>query len=106
MSDHCLVFSTVASAEDGERIARALVERRVAACVNVVPGLTSFYRWEGRVQQDEERLLVIKTRADRFEELRSVLVDLHPYEVPEVIALPITAGHPAYLSWLDASVSG
>jgi periplasmic divalent cation tolerance protein len=106
MSAHCLVLSTVASREDGERLARTLVERKVAACVNVLPGVTSFYRWEGNVQRDEERLLVIKTRADRFEELRSALVDLHPYEVPEVIALPITAGHGPYLSWLDQSLSG
>jgi periplasmic divalent cation tolerance protein len=105
VSDHCLVLSTVASLEDGERVARALVDRRVAACVNVLPGLTSFYRWEGEVQRDEERLLVIKTRTDRFEELRSALVALHPYEVPEVVALPITAGHAPYLAWLDESVS-
>jgi periplasmic divalent cation tolerance protein len=105
VSGHCLVLSTVASAEDGERLARALVERRVAACVNVVPGVTSFYRWEGGVQRDEERLLVIKTRTDRFEALRSALVDLHPYEVPEVIALPISGAHGPYLAWLDASVA-
>jgi periplasmic divalent cation tolerance protein len=105
VSGHCLVLSTVASAEDGERLARALVERRVAACVNVVPGVTSFYRWEGGVQRDEERLLVIKTRTDRFEALRSALVDQHPYEVPEVIALPISGAHGPYLAWLDASVA-
>ena len=105
MSDHCLVLSTVASAEDGERLARALVEKRVAACVNVLPAVTSFYRWEGKLQRGEERLLLIKTRADRFEELRQALVELHPYEVPEVIALPITAGHGPYVSWLDECVS-
>jgi periplasmic divalent cation tolerance protein len=105
VSEHYLVLSTVASAEDGERLARTLVEQGVAACVNVVPGLTSFYRWEGKVQRDEERLLVIKTRADRFEELRRVLVDLHPYELPEVIALPVATGHAPYLAWLDESLS-
>lgn len=105
MSEHCLVLSTVASEEDGERLARTLVEKRVAACVNVVPGVTSFYRWEGNVQRGEERLLVIKTRADRFEDLRSALVELHPYDVPEVIAVPITTGHGPYLSWLDESLS-
>lgn len=105
MSEHCLVLSTVASAEDGERLAQALVERRVAACVNVLPGVTSFYRWEGQVQKDEERLLLIKTRTDRFDELRTALVELHPYEVPEVIALDVAAGHGPYLSWLDQSVA-
>jgi periplasmic divalent cation tolerance protein len=99
------VLSTVASGDDGERLARALVERRVAACVSVLPGVTSFYRWKGIVQRDEERLLLIKTCADRFDELRAALVELHPYEVPEVIALPITAGHGPYLSWLEESVS-
>ncbi len=105
MSEHCLVLSTVASAEDGERLARALLERRLAACVNVLPGVTSLYRWEGRVERSEERLLVIKTRTDRFEELRATLVDLHPYEVPEVVAFEITAAHGPYLSWLDESVA-
>jgi uncharacterized protein involved in tolerance to divalent cations len=105
VSEHCLVLSTVATPEDGERLARALVERRLAACVNVLPQVSSYYRWKGDVQRDEERLLVIKTRTDRFEDLRRVLVDLHPYEVPEVIALPIAAGHAAYLAWLDESVS-
>jgi periplasmic divalent cation tolerance protein len=105
MNEHCLVLSTVATAEDGERLARTLVERRLAACVNLVPGVTSFYRWEGKVARDEERLLVIKTRTDRFFELRAALVDLHPYDLPEVIALPIAGGHDAYLRWLDESVS-
>jgi periplasmic divalent cation tolerance protein len=105
MSEHCLVLSTVANAEDGERLAQALVERRVAACVNVLPGVTSFYRWDGQVQKDEERLLLIKTRTDRFDELRTALVDLHPYEVPEVIALDVAAGHGPYLAWLDESVA-
>jgi periplasmic divalent cation tolerance protein len=105
MSDYCFVLSTVATMEDGERLARTLVERRLAACVNVLPGMTSFYRWEGKVQKDEERLLLIKTRADRYEDLRTALLDMHPYELPEVIALDVAAGHAPYLSWLDESVS-
>jgi periplasmic divalent cation tolerance protein len=104
VNEHVIVLSTVATAEDAEGLARALVERRLAACVNVVPGLTSIYRWEGEVRKDEERLLVIKSRAELFEELRAVLVELHPYDVPEVIALPVAAGHGAYLSWLDECV--
>jgi periplasmic divalent cation tolerance protein len=105
VSAHCVVLSTVASGEEGERLARILVERRLAACVNLMPPMTSIYRWEGRVETAEERLLVIKTRAELFEKLRATLVDLHPYDVPEVIALDVTAGHPPYLSWLDESVS-
>jgi periplasmic divalent cation tolerance protein len=104
MSGALAVLSTVGTAEDAERIARELVERGLAACVNVVAGVTSFYRWEGRVQRDEERLLVIKTRAEGFEALRQALVAIHPYEVPEVIALPIAGGHPPYLEWLAGCV--
>jgi periplasmic divalent cation tolerance protein len=104
MSERLVVVSTVGKAEDAERIGRALVERRLAACVNVLPSVTSIYRWKGKLEKDEERLLVIKTRADRFPALRQALVSLHPYEVPEVIALPIADGHPPYLDWLDESV--
>jgi periplasmic divalent cation tolerance protein len=105
VSERVVAFSTVGTAEDGERIARALVERRLAACVNVVSGVVSVYRWKGAVEREEERLLVIKTRAGRLEALREALVALHPYEVPELIALPVEAGHPPYLAWLDESVS-
>jgi periplasmic divalent cation tolerance protein len=100
-----LALSTVGSAEDAERIARTLVERRLAACVNVVPGLVSIYRWEGRVERDEERLLVVKTRAERVEALREALVALHPYELPELVVLPVAGGHAPYLAWLAESVS-
>jgi len=106
MSDHVVVLSTVARAEDAERIGRELVERGLAACVNVVPGLVSIYRWQGQVETQEERLLVIKTRGERFEALREALVALHPYEVPEVVALPIAAGHAPYLAWLDDNSRG
>jgi periplasmic divalent cation tolerance protein len=104
VSDYVVAFSTVAKAEDAERIATALVEQSLAACVNVVPGLVSIYRWKGKVERDEERLLVIKTRRDRFEAVRAALVSLHPYEVPELVALPIEAGHAPYLAWIDESV--
>jgi periplasmic divalent cation tolerance protein len=103
VSDRVVVLSTVARAEDGERIGRALVERGLAACVNVVPGLVSIYRWKGGVEREEERLLLIKTRRETFPALRDALVSLHPYEVPEVLALPIEDGHAPYLEWLDAN---
>lgn len=106
VSERIVVLSTVASAEDADRMARELVERRLAACVNVVPGLVSIYRWKGGVERDEERLLIIKTRSERFEALREALVALHPYEVPEVLALPIFAGSRPYLDWLDSAVAG
>jgi periplasmic divalent cation tolerance protein len=106
LSERLLAFSTVASAEDADRIARELVERRLAACVNVVPGLVSTYRWKGKLEKDAEQLLIIKTRRDRFPALREALAAIHPYEVPELIAVPIEDGSPAYLEWLDAAVEG
>lgn len=104
MSGHLVVLSTVATAEDAERIARELVSRGLAACVNVVPGVVSVYRWKGEVQRDEERLLVIKTTAAAFDPLREALIGLHPYEVPEVVGLPVATGHAPYLRWLEGCV--
>jgi periplasmic divalent cation tolerance protein len=104
MTDVVLVLSTV-GAEDAERIGTALVERRLAACVNVVPGLTSIYRWKGNVERDEERLLVIKTTAGAAVALREALVELHPYELPEVVVVPVAEGHEPYLQWVRDSVA-
>ena len=104
MSERVVAFSTVGTDEDAERIARGLVERRLAACVNVVPNVVSVYRWKGEVCRDEELLLVIKTRRERLDALREALVGMHPYEVPELVALPIEAGHAPYLAWLDEEV--
>jgi len=101
VSERIVVLSTVARAEDAERIGRALVTRGLAACVNVVPGLVSIYRWKGDVERAEEQLLLIKTRRETFAALREALVALHPYELPEVLALPIEDGHAPYLAWLD-----
>lgn len=105
LSGRVVALSTVGSAEEADRLARALVERRLAACVNVVPGVVSHYRWQGELQRDEERLLVIKTRAERIEALHDALRELHPYELPELVAFEITAGSEAYLRWLDEGVS-
>jgi periplasmic divalent cation tolerance protein len=101
-SDAIVVLVTVPTAERAAEIARALVEERLAACGNVVPGLRSIYRWEGRVQEDDEVLLLLKTTRGRFEALRDRVLALHPYDVPEVIALPVEAGSAAYLGWIAA----
>jgi periplasmic divalent cation tolerance protein len=106
MTGPVVALSTVATAEDAERIARSLVEKGLAACVNLVPGVVSFYRWQGRLERDAEVLLVIKTRGERFEELKVALLAEHPYEVPELVAIPIEAGHQRYLEWLEDSVRG
>jgi periplasmic divalent cation tolerance protein len=105
MTGRAVVLCTVGSEEDAERIATTVVEQGLAACVNVVPGIVSVYRWKGEVQRDEERLLVIKTTSARFEALRRAIVELHPYDVPEVIELPVERGHGPYLEWIEASVS-
>lgn len=98
-------FCTCPDTDSARALAQHLVESRVAACVNVVPGLTSFYRWEGRVEEASEVLLIIKTAAARLDVLAAAITAAHPYSVPEFIALPIVGGHPPYLDWLAASVS-
>ena len=99
-----VVLSTVASREEGTHIARTLVEERLAACVNVVPGLTSFFFWEGRLQEDTEVLLLVKTRRARYAELEARLRSLHSYSTPEILALAVEAGSPAYLAWVRERV--
>lgn len=98
--NHIVIFCTVPDPESGKRIGQTLVEERLAACVNLVPNLTSIYRWQGAVQQAVECLLLIKTSGTRFDALAARLKALHPYDVPEIIALPITAGNLAYLNWI------
>jgi len=95
-----IVYCTLPDTDDAARIARAVVEEKLAACVNLVPGVRSIYRWQGEVFDDGERLAIIKTTVDGFEALRARLVELHPYDTPEVIGVPIAAGHPPYLAWL------
>jgi periplasmic divalent cation tolerance protein len=88
-----------------DALAQGLVESRLAACVNLVPRVVSTYRWNEAVQRDDEALLIIKTRADRFDDLRIAVLARHPYELPEIIAVDVTAGHAPYLDWILASVS-
>jgi periplasmic divalent cation tolerance protein len=106
VSEPLVVLSTVGSAEDAERIARELVERGLAACVNVVPNLVSIYRFRGKLERDEERLLIMKTTAERLPALQQAVVELHPYELPELIALRVEAGYAPYLAWLEEGCRG
>ena len=96
-----VVLSTAPDRATAARIARALVEERLAACVNIVPGVTSIYRWKGKVERDSEVLCVIKTRASLLARLSRRLEALHPYDVPEVVALKVSGGAKAYLEWID-----
>jgi periplasmic divalent cation tolerance protein len=103
MSAAVLVFCTCPDELSAERIATALVEERLAACVNRLPGVVSTYHWKGEVHRDAEMLLLIKTTRERFGALRDRIVTLHPYELPEVIAVDIASGLPAYLAWIESA---
>jgi len=99
-----IVLSTAGSPEEAARISRELVERRLAACVNRLPGATSVYRWQGAIEEASEVLLVVKTSAEKLEQLKAVLHELHSYEVPEFLVLEVSSGSQAYLDWLLAAV--
>jgi len=96
----CLVLCTLPDADSAGRIAGILVEERLAACVNIVPGLVSVYRWDGAVQQDDEVLLLIKTTQAVYGQLEQRIRTLHPYELPEIISLPIQTGQADYIQWI------
>jgi periplasmic divalent cation tolerance protein len=106
MTDKIVVLTSCAAEADAERLARALVAGRLAACVNVVPGVRSFYRWKGEIESGEEFLLIVKTSRDLFPALRAEMEKLHPYEVPELLALPVVAGAENYLSWIESNLRG
>jgi periplasmic divalent cation tolerance protein len=101
MADVISVYVTTASAEEAERIGRALVDERLAACANVIPGVVSIYRWEGAVQRDHEAALVLKTRAALFERIAARVRALHGYEQPCIVAWPIAHVDPGYRRWLE-----
>jgi periplasmic divalent cation tolerance protein len=104
MTDKVLVLTTAGSESEARKIAHALVERRLAACVNVIPRIQSVYRWQGKVEHAVEYLLLIKTVKSREEEVRAAIRELHSYELPECIAIPIESGSAEYLKWLSDSV--
>ena len=105
MDDAIVVFTTCGSAEEAERVARALVDRRVAACANILPGVRSIYRWKGSIEDASEWMVLIKTRRKLFDDLVRELRAVHSYEVPEVIAVPVVAGASDYPSWVAAETS-
>lgn len=103
MNGHVVVFMTIQSADEAARIGKTVVEERLAACCNIVPGIRSIYTWKGKVHDEPEVLCVLKTKAVLFDELKARLRQLHTYEVPEIIAVDIKAGLPEYLNWIDSS---
>jgi periplasmic divalent cation tolerance protein len=104
MTDKILVLTTAGSKDEARKIGRALVERLLAACVNIVPHVGSIYRWEGEVEEAEEWLLIVKTTQTAFERVRDAIQELHSYDVPECVGVSIDEGSVGYLSWIGQSV--
>ena len=105
-NDCVVVWTTIASTFDGAALAATLVDERLAACVNLLPEMESIYRWKGRVETDRERQVIIKTTRARVSALKARLHELHDYEVPELIVLPVADGGDAYLQWIRESTTG
>ncbi|HYL96365.1 MAG TPA: divalent-cation tolerance protein CutA [Terriglobales bacterium] len=105
MSDKKIVLTTTGSREEAEKIAHALVERRLAACVNIVGPIHSVYRWQGKVESAPEHLLLIKTTAAQFDAVAKAIRELHSYDLPECIELSIESGSAEYLEWIERSVA-
>ena len=106
MTDKIVIFVTVGNSNDAAVLAKSLVEKRLAACVNLLPGVASWYWWEGKVTEDQEVLLMMKTSRDKFAAIEKEVLRLHSYAVPEVIALQIVEGSKNYLNWIEESVKG
>jgi periplasmic divalent cation tolerance protein len=106
MTDKIVVLCTCDSELEAARLARHLVEQRVAACVNILPGVRSVYRWKGAIEEASEWVLTIKSRRDQFSALRAEIEKIHSYETPEIVAMPIVDGSEAYLAWIDKELDG
>jgi periplasmic divalent cation tolerance protein len=105
MTDACMILTTCGSEETALTIAAALVDQGFAACVNILPGVKSYYYFKGETQLDEEVMLVIKTTTDNFAKVSEVIADLHTYEIPEIVMFPIAEGSPSFLDWIRSSVN-
>src|SRR5665213_196435 len=105
MTDKIVVLSTCGSAEEAERLARLLLEARLAACVSVIMQVRSFYRWQGKIEDADEWLLIVKTSRELFTDVSRLIGASHSYELPEVLALPVADGSPAYLKWFDGELA-
>ncbi len=104
-TDAIVVLTTVANDDEGVRLVRALLERRLIACGTLLPGARSLYRWQGKIAEEKEVVLLLKTRSAQIETLQAAFGELHPYKVPELLALPVSAGLPKYLEWISGETS-
>ena len=100
MTDAIVVLTTLPNAEAAAELGRSVVGEKLAACANILPALRSIYRWQGKIQDDNEVLVLLKTHRRHYERLKARILQLHPYDVPEVISLPVEQGHQAYLDWI------
>lgn len=100
-----MVFVTVPGLKDGNRISKGILISRLAACVNIIPGVRSMYWWEGKIARANEAMLVVKTTRNQYRRLERKILELHPYEVPEIIAIPLVAGSPQYIEWIKREVA-
>ena len=101
MNEHCIIYITAGSKEEADKLSRGLVEEKLAFCVNTIPGIQSTYQWKGKIHVDDEILLIVKTRQDRYEALEQWVKQNHSYDVPEIISLPIQKGLPEYVQAID-----
>jgi periplasmic divalent cation tolerance protein len=100
----CAVFTTTSSIDEAKTIAHNLVESKLAACVNIIPGVVSVYEWQDKINEEEECILFIKTQENLFERLKERILNIHSYELPEIIMLPIKDGHKQYLDWIEKTL--
>jgi periplasmic divalent cation tolerance protein len=101
MDDHIIMLTTLPDEAAARELARALISARLAACINIMPRMTSIYSWKGKLEEGQEHLLIIKTRSERYAAIERAIKAQHPYELPEIIATPISHGLPEYMNWID-----
>jgi len=104
VGQYCIVLCTTPDQQSAESIAKQLVTERLAACVNIVPSITSIYQWNGNLEKSQEILLIAKSRTEMFDSVKNAILALHPYELPEIIGIPLQNGHANYLAWIDANI--
>lgn len=100
-----IILCTSPDKESAEKIAHQLINDKIAACINILPGLTSIFRWQGKIETEQEHLLLIKTRKDRYQAVEKSIQTNHPYEIPEIIAIPIEKGLAEYMQWIESCLS-
>lgn len=101
MDDHIIMLTTLPDEAAARELARALISAKLAACINIMPRMTSIYSWKGKLEEGQEHLLIIKTRSERYAAIEQAIKAQHPYELPEIIATPISHGLPEYMNWID-----